>query len=325
MALLPQLELSGVTSKLALTIVIYAIASSGVSGSVTGAAASTTPAILTFSQILAKASRKALGGGLAGSLAGIIQVLALMWMRTTMNYQYRYGTSMTAALRTLYEQGGIPRFYQGLPLALLQTPLSRFGDTAANTGVLAVFASTLPGVNVALTTAVASLTGSLWRMAITPIDTLKTTMQVEGKAAMGQIGRKVKADGFMVLYQGALANAFASFIGSYPWWVTYNFLRQVLPAAPADVLYLKLLRNAASGFGATCVSDCVSNVIRVLKTTVQTSPETISYREAAHLVIETDGVVGLFARGLSTRLITNGIQASLFSVLWKLLEERFNR
>ena len=29
---------------------------------------------------------------------------------------------------------GIPRFYRGLVPALLQGPLSRFGDTAANTG-----------------------------------------------------------------------------------------------------------------------------------------------------------------------------------------------
>lgn len=40
------------------------------------------------------------------------------------------------ALRTLYKEGGIPRFYQGLLPALVQGPASRFGDTAANTGVL---------------------------------------------------------------------------------------------------------------------------------------------------------------------------------------------
>jgi hypothetical protein len=33
-------------------------------------------------------------------------------MRTTMNYQYRHGTSMRVALKTLYAQGGIPRFYK---------------------------------------------------------------------------------------------------------------------------------------------------------------------------------------------------------------------
>ena len=57
-----------------------------------------------------------------------------MWLRTTINYQYRYGTTTGQALRTLYKEGGIPRFYRGLLPALVQGPLSRFGDTAANAG-----------------------------------------------------------------------------------------------------------------------------------------------------------------------------------------------
>ena len=65
------------------------------------------------------------------------------------------------------------------------------------------------------------------------------------------------------------------------------------------------------------MSDVVSNVIRVLKTTVQTAEVSISYTEAAKQVIEKEGVIGLFTRGLGTRLLTNGIQASLFSVVWK--------
>ena len=40
--------------------------------------------------------------------------------------------------------------------------------------------------------------------------------QVEGKAAMEQVMNKVRAEGPLVLYQGALANAVASFVGSYP-------------------------------------------------------------------------------------------------------------
>lgn len=43
-----------------------------------------------------------------------------MWLRTTVNYQYRYGTSTSVALRTLYADGGIARFYQGVGPALLQ-------------------------------------------------------------------------------------------------------------------------------------------------------------------------------------------------------------
>lgn len=46
---------------------------------------------IDLSGILQKAWRKALGGGKAGASASVVQVLSLMWLRTSMNYQYRYG------------------------------------------------------------------------------------------------------------------------------------------------------------------------------------------------------------------------------------------
>ena len=61
--------------------------------------------------------------------------------------------------------------------------------------------------------------------------------------------------------------------------------------------------------------------VRVLKTTRQTSATTLSYQEAAKQIIETDGVAGLFGRGLGTRLVTNSLQAALFTVVWKLGED----
>jgi len=88
------------------------------------------------SEILTKASKKALSGGLAGMGAQAINVLTLMWMRTIMNYQYRYGGSLGEVVRKLYAEGGIPRFYRGLAPGLIQAPVSRFGDTAANDGAL---------------------------------------------------------------------------------------------------------------------------------------------------------------------------------------------
>ena len=92
--------------------------------------------------ILKKASKKALGGGKAGASAAVVQVLSLMWLRTSMNFQYRYGGDLFSSLNTLWKEGGIPRLYQGLPFALVQGPLTRFGDTAANVGILALLEST---------------------------------------------------------------------------------------------------------------------------------------------------------------------------------------
>jgi hypothetical protein len=145
--------------------------------------------VVPWEQVLSKAARRAFGGGLSGALAGIVQVVTLMWLRTTMNYQYRHGTSTVTALRTLWAQGGLSRLYQGLSFALVQSPLSRFGDTAANTGVLALLASS--PLTLGERTALASAAASAWRLAITPLDTLKTTLQVEGAAAHQQLVAKV--------------------------------------------------------------------------------------------------------------------------------------
>ena len=142
-----------------------------------GSTKSEKPKIDTWA-VLQKAARRAGQGGLAGAAAMGINVCSLMWMRTTINYQYRYGTSTMQAFKTLYADGGIPRFYRGLLPALLQGPLSRFGDTAANTGTLAAldaFESTekLP---VAAKTVAASVAAALFRILLMPIDTVKTTM-----------------------------------------------------------------------------------------------------------------------------------------------------
>lgn len=128
--------------------------------------------------ILSRALKRAGEGGLAGATAMAINVITLMWIRTIINYQYRYGTSMVDAFLTLYKEGGIPRFYRGLIPALIQGPLSRFGDTAANTGALAVLdafeiTAQLP---VFIKTAFASVAAALFRVVLMPIDTIKTTM-----------------------------------------------------------------------------------------------------------------------------------------------------
>ena len=52
-----------------------------------------------------------------------------------------YGGNLLSSLQTLWQEGGIPRLYQGLPFALVQGPLTRFGDTAANVGVLTLLES----------------------------------------------------------------------------------------------------------------------------------------------------------------------------------------
>ncbi|GFR45009.1 hypothetical protein Agub_g6319, partial [Astrephomene gubernaculifera] len=276
----------------------------------------------SLGEIVALAGKKALSGGVPGMIAMGIQVLSLMWLRTTINYQYRYGTTTLEALRTLYAQGGIPRFYQGLTPALFQGPLSRFGDTAANTGMLALLEDV--DMPVAFKTVAASLAAGCFRIFLMPVDACKTILQVEGKNGLNALFNKVKLGGPSVLYHGALAASVATFVGHYPWFATYNSLNAWLPRYEDD-LPKKLLRSAFIGFCSSFVSDCCSNSIRVIKTTKQTATVPMSYTEVVKEIIRTDGVSGLFFRGLGTKLITNGIQGIMFSVMWRLGQDYYNK
>lgn len=118
----------------------------------------------------------AVGGGVPGGLAMILSVVMLMWLRTVVQYQYTTGVSTLVAFQNLYAEGGLRRFYSGVGYALLQAPLARFGDTAANEGVQEIFAaSSVPPTVVTLVAAVAA---GCWRILISPLDMFKTTMQV---------------------------------------------------------------------------------------------------------------------------------------------------
>jgi hypothetical protein len=57
--------------------------------------------------------------------------------------------------------------------------------------------------------------GAAWRLALTPLDALKTALQVAGPAAGALLADKVAARGVPALYDGALANAAASWVGRH--------------------------------------------------------------------------------------------------------------
>eukprot|EP00126_Sphaerothecum_destruens_P010643 Sdes_comp20786_c0_seq4m16927 len=244
-----------------------------------------------------------------------------MWLRTTMNYQYRYGTTTAVALKTLYAEGGVVRFYRGILPALMQGPLSRFGDTAANAGSLSLLDSyeTTKSLPVAAKTIVASTAAASWRICLMPIDTWKTIKQVEGSNGLNILRQKLKTSGPRVLFHGALAASAATFVGHFPWFFTFNILNEKIPKQTETLK--KLCRNAFIGFCASVVSDTASNSIRVIKTYRQTSTEVVSYLMAVKNVVKADGVVGLFGRGLKTRILANGMQGMAFAVLWKAIED----
>ena len=273
------------------------------------------------STIIDRSFKKAIGGGLSGSIAMFFQISTLMWLRTTMNYQYRYGYDFKTSISNLYNDGGIKRFYRGYLPALAVAPLSRFGDVASNTYITNYFKNN-NNIPIPIQTLIASSIAASWRVFLVPIDTIKTSLQVEGTKAIPLLKNKVKNNGFRIMYNGSIASLSASFVGHYPWFLTYNFLNQNIEKPSNDENGKKFLRNGLIGFSSSIVSDSCSNSLRVLKTSKQTYPNNIGYLDIGKDIIKNDGLQGLMGRGLKTRILTNGLQGMIFTIGWKYFEEK---
>jgi hypothetical protein len=62
-----------------------------------------------------------------------------------------------------------------------------------------------------------------FRIILTPIDTLKTTLQVQGAPGTTLLRQRIKTNGVGSLWWGALATAAATFVGHYPWFATVRY------------------------------------------------------------------------------------------------------
>jgi len=61
-----------------------------------------------------------------------------------------------------------------------------------------------------------------FRIILTPIDTLKTTLQVQGAGGATLLRQRIKTNGVGSLWWGAIATAAATFVGHYPWFATVS-------------------------------------------------------------------------------------------------------
>ncbi|EED94916.1 predicted protein [Thalassiosira pseudonana CCMP1335] len=167
-------------------------------------------AIRQLGSVSTKAAR-AVRDGYAASMASIVSVFLLMWLRTAMSYQHVKGVSMSEAISQLYADGGIPRFYKGLVPALVMMPLSRFGDIFSNEAAREFLSGN--AWPAALVTMVASSMAAAWRIIISPADTTKTMMQVHGKEGLALLRNKVAKSGPSALFEGALGASAATWVG----------------------------------------------------------------------------------------------------------------
>lgn len=271
--------------------------------------------------LLKKSLDRAMYGGFSGFCAMTIQVSSLMWLRTIMNYQYKNGGTIKNTINKLYKEGGIFRFYRGYPYALLLGPISRFGDTAANSFVTNYFKD--KNSPIYIQTLYGSILSTTWRVSLMPLDNLKTSLQVDGPKGLANIKYRISNYGFKSMYNGSGASITANLVGYYPWFLTYNYLNNYLDQYQNDP-FKKLIRNGGIGFTAAVISDCCSNSLRVLKTSRQTNQNNQSYLKMVNSIIEKDGISGLLGRGLKTRIMTNGLQGILFNITWKYIESCFN-
>ena len=77
------------------------------------------------------------------------------------------------------------------------------------------------------------------------------------------------------------------------------------------------------GFCSGTVSDTISNSVRVIKINRQTESAPISYKESITRIIKSDGVLGLMTRGLKTKILINGIQSSIFVLVYDRINKFF--
>ena len=249
--------------------------------------------------------------------------------------------------RPLYREGGIPRFYKGVWFALAEGPLSRGVGAAANYATMHTLSQTswahkLPTV---MQTAISSLGVATFRLLYYPLDTAKTTMQVEGSQGLTMLRDRVRRFGIRSLYNGAGFSILSASVRHTLWFSTYNALvhlvdthaadRRALdavemhaasaghadhhPVYPAHHSYRwDVLQNAAIGLSCAMVTDICGNPLSLLKAYRQTAEGNVSYREAFLHVTREHGMRALFTRGLGTRLTVDAINSIIFTVLWRL-------
>ena len=138
---------------------------------------------------------------------------------------------------------------------------------------------------------------------------------------MAILSDRLAKEGIFTLWSGALGSSVATLMGHYPWFLTYNFLQGKVPKTSGVA---GQFRSAIIGFISSFTSDVISNSVRVVKTVKQTATIDIGYLATASQIIAEDGVQGLFLRGLSTKILSNGAQAMLFTICWRYFEGKIN-
>jgi hypothetical protein len=251
----------------------------------------------------------------AGTGTSLFQVTSLMWLKTTNNYQYRYGTNLFESMKYLYRSGGIPRFYRGFIPSLFVASTCRVGDFTAY-----YFANSFKNITPLEKLIGISSVSCATRLLVIPVDTLDVMLQVEGRSGYKILYNKVKTTGIRTLYYGGGMWTAMKFADSFIWFGTYDYLEKKFQNKNNNII-MNNINHGLKGIVSSSISDIILNPMRSLKIYKQSNQQRISYSESVKNIVKNEGFSNLFFRGLKTRLLTNGIQSAVFVILWKNIEE----
>ena len=246
--------------------------------------------------------------GMAGGIAGSIQLTSLYWLRTIMKYQYVYPQNLKQVSVKLLGEPDKLRFFRGFSPNIAKVTLGKVGESS----LIKVFNSQDNKYSLVSNTLLSASVITGWKTLMMPLDTLGNCYQVHGKQGKYIMKDRIKKYGYKTLWSGTLVYLNISFINYTIWIYIYHKLNTSLPyTINTDV------RNALIGLGSTFLSDIAVNPLRVLKTNIQSQNDKKTYQKLCQEILIKDK--GIY-RGFKTKMIFNCFNGALYVVLWKRLD-----
>ena len=268
-------------------------------------------------QKLLVSSNKSLNIGL---ITASTQISTLIWLRTIMIYQYEYNTTFNNTFKNLYKDGGLMRFYKGYIPSLIICNLCRFNDLNA------YYLMQQYDYSIYTKTTYISLMSCMTRLLVTPIDNLDIHYQLYGNNGFKILKNKIYNNNFAILYNGSFMWANIHCLSTFTWFLTHEYLNtfylkfNIFNSNQKCNLFIENIYYCVNGFTCYVLCDIITNTLRVVKLKKQTSNK--SYYNCIRQIYNNYNFNG-FYRGFHTRLLYQGIQNSLFVLLWKNLEKLY--
>lgn len=231
------------------------------------------------------------------SSACAIQSSLLYWIKPIIKNQHIYGDSLLKTYTILSSDKDIFRFYRGFVPHIIKSGIGRTADIT----LYKKLSTTID--NNKYTSLISGGCSSIIKIATMPLDTVSNIYQVHGKYGINYINGN--------LYRGTVAYGLTHGLSTSIWLYSYNYLKNDNHFSNNN------LNHIYNGFFSSFITDIIVNPLRVIKTNKQV----LNTKNTYHNILT--NLKGQFYRGFKTRLFYNGINSSLFVLLWQNLEDKF--